>query len=676
MSGLSGMPGGSLGFSEEGNDAVLFVDMHDAEAGGLHARHLEAADGDIGAGVGVLLEHQLVVHLVDVIAGQHDDVLGRVAADDVEVLVNRVRGAGVPLGLRHALAGGQDIEALVALGAQEVPAALQMADEAVRLVLGGDGDAADAGVERVRQGEVDDAGLATEEHGRLGALVGQFEEPASPATGQHIGHRIARQRRLARQIHHGSPPESRFLRTIIAPRAGNVAAGDVALPHGAAKSLVNRAPRDEDGSRTRFARHAASPAPDVLPKRNQSRLHWPQKPPPTRQPLAGRDTSFRCSSSISLIMAGNGIVAPVLSLYALQFGVSGALVGMMITIFGIGRLFANLPTGILSERYGRRLFICLGPATIVVGAVGAAIATTFAAILMWRFVQGVGSGIYMTVSGTVLMQVARPGERGRVMAMYQGSLLLGGGVGPAIGGFLAQHLGYAAPFWGLAAVATAALVLALTTFEEPPAASHEDASAKARPASFFSLFSLGPYLLLCLITFGVFFTRTASQWVLIPLVGHTTFGLSVDTIGLALSVSAVANFAMLPVVGPAIDRIGPRPITIVSTILTGTGLAIIGLSTGIHWFWVAIVLLGVGGGLSGSAIGAALAHEVPPSLYGPAMGLQRMIGDAAFVSGPIVVGFLSDVPGVGNSGGLLVNAALMIGAGAIYAVGSRAARTA
>jgi hypothetical protein len=47
MSGLSGMPGGSR-LLEEGGDAVGLVHMHHAEAGRLHARHLEAADGDVG----------------------------------------------------------------------------------------------------------------------------------------------------------------------------------------------------------------------------------------------------------------------------------------------------------------------------------------------------------------------------------------------------------------------------------------------------------------------------------------------------------------------------------------------------------------------------------------------------------------------------------------------------
>ena len=187
----------------------LLVDMHDAEAGRLHARHLEAADGHVGAGVDVLLEHQLVVHLVDVVAGEDDHELGAVALDDVDVLEDRVGGAGVPLRLRDALARRQDVEALVALGAEEVPAALQVADQAVGLVLGGDADAADARVQRVREREVDDPGLAAEIDRRLGPLVGQLHQAAAAAAGEHIGHGIARR----------AAPDVRMFSAVVPPYA-------------------------------------------------------------------------------------------------------------------------------------------------------------------------------------------------------------------------------------------------------------------------------------------------------------------------------------------------------------------------------------------------------------------------------------------------------------------------
>ena len=169
----------------------LLVHRHDAEAGGLHARDLDAADGDVGVELAMLLQHRLVVHLVDVVAGEQDDVAGGVALDDVDVLIDGVGGPGIPARIGHALARRQDVEALVALRAEEVPAALQVPDQAVGLVLRGDADAADAGVERVGEREIDDPALAAEVHRRLGPVVGQLLQPRAAAAGQHIGHRAA-----------------------------------------------------------------------------------------------------------------------------------------------------------------------------------------------------------------------------------------------------------------------------------------------------------------------------------------------------------------------------------------------------------------------------------------------------------------------------------------------------
>ncbi|MNF08224.1 hypothetical protein D3C80_2085920 [compost metagenome] len=69
------------------------------------------------------------------------------------------------------------------------------------LVLRRNADAANAGIDRIGQGEIDDAGLATEIDGGLGTPVRQFLEAASPTAGKHIGHGIARQG-LGSLLHH------------------------------------------------------------------------------------------------------------------------------------------------------------------------------------------------------------------------------------------------------------------------------------------------------------------------------------------------------------------------------------------------------------------------------------------------------------------------------------------
>ena len=121
------------------------------------------------------------------IAGEQHDVPARVALDDIDVLVDRVRRAEIPHRFGHALAGGKNVEAFVALRAKEIPAHLQMTDKAVGLVLRRNRDAADAGIEGVREREVDDARLSPEVDGGLGTPVSQLLEPASSSACQDKG---------------------------------------------------------------------------------------------------------------------------------------------------------------------------------------------------------------------------------------------------------------------------------------------------------------------------------------------------------------------------------------------------------------------------------------------------------------------------------------------------------
>src|SRR5207248_7694295 len=113
---------------------VGLVDMDYPKPGRFGSPYFEAADRHVGVGFDVLLEHKLVIHLVDVIAGEHDHVTRRVPFDDVDVLIDGVGRAGVPGRIGYALACRQDVEALIALLAEKIPATLEMANQAVRLI--------------------------------------------------------------------------------------------------------------------------------------------------------------------------------------------------------------------------------------------------------------------------------------------------------------------------------------------------------------------------------------------------------------------------------------------------------------------------------------------------------------------------------------------------------------
>jgi hypothetical protein len=106
---------GILGLLKEGGDAIGGIHSHDTEAGGLQAWNFETADSHVRAGLDMLPQHQFVIHLVDMVAGENDNVLRAVARDDVYVLKDRIGGPDIPLCLGGALARRQYIEAFISL---------------------------------------------------------------------------------------------------------------------------------------------------------------------------------------------------------------------------------------------------------------------------------------------------------------------------------------------------------------------------------------------------------------------------------------------------------------------------------------------------------------------------------------------------------------------------------
>src|SRR6476619_6566718 len=116
--------------------------MHDPEAARFGSRHFETSDSDVRAPLHMLLQHEFVIHLVDMIPGEKHDEPSSMRLYDIDVLINGVGRPEIPICLRNALAGRQNVEALIALRAKEIPAHLQMSNQAVGLVLGGDRDPA------------------------------------------------------------------------------------------------------------------------------------------------------------------------------------------------------------------------------------------------------------------------------------------------------------------------------------------------------------------------------------------------------------------------------------------------------------------------------------------------------------------------------------------------------
>ena len=181
---------GLLGLLLPLDDPVRLVHREDAHPRGLGERHPPDRDRDVRAMAAVGRHERLVVHLVDVVAGEDEHGVARIVLEDVDVAQDRVGRSAIPL--RHAAAGDVRLEELHAAAiAVQVPGPAQadVVVERARVVLGQDDDVVDLGVDAVGQREVDDPVLAPEWDRRLGALLREDRQPLAFAAGEDDRHR-------------------------------------------------------------------------------------------------------------------------------------------------------------------------------------------------------------------------------------------------------------------------------------------------------------------------------------------------------------------------------------------------------------------------------------------------------------------------------------------------------
>jgi|LNFM01.1.fsa_nt_gb DHA1 family multidrug resistance protein-like MFS transporter len=360
-----------------------------------------------------------------------------------------------------------------------------------------------------------------------------------------------------------------------------------------------------------------------------------------------------------------GMLLPVLPLYAQTFGVSDAVLGLVITAFGIGRLLIDIPAGLLADRLGRKVLLFGGPLLIAVGSVGCALATDFSWLVAWRFLQGLGAGAYMTAAMIVAADVSSPETRGRIMALHQSALLVGAGSGPAVGGFLAAHYGYQSVFWVSMAIGLGSATFTLWRYRETKrTARHaEDHSLRA-----YLPVLANPALRVALIaSFGMFLTRSSAFMQLLPLSGAERFKMGPGHMGIGFALLAAANLSMLPYSGRLVQRIGTVPMVVMACVGLAAGMALAGLTNSIFVFFIAMIVLGAASGLEGPSLSSYAVAHAPGGRFGPTTGAMRFVGDLGFVVGPVMFGVLVDNTTWGYRGALLVTAAILVVIAALFA---------
>src|SRR6266446_2351815 len=132
--------------------------------------------------------------------------------------------------------------------------------------------------------------------------------------------------------------------------------------------------------------------------------------------------SFSLASLFALRMLGLFLILPVFAVHAPQLagGDSQTLIGVALGIYGLTQGILQIPSGMVSDRYGRKRVIVIGLLVFALGSFIAAWASDIHMVILGRAIQGAGA-ISAPVTAFIA-DITREEHRTKAMAMVGGSI--------------------------------------------------------------------------------------------------------------------------------------------------------------------------------------------------------------------------------------------------------------
>lgn len=331
--------------------------------------------------------------------------------------------------------------------------------------------------------------------------------------------------------------------------------------------------------------------------------------------------------------------------WAREFGLSFAQVGLMRTAYSGAMASFQIPAGLLAERWGEARLLAAGTAATALGFIAAGFAGSYIALLGCLLAAGLGSSVQHPLSSTLVSNTYEDGRRRVALGTYNFSGDLGKVAVPAAVAFAVPWLGWRGAvesFAVIGLVAAFVVLLALTNLKvghAPVPAEESD-----RPAgSAWGIRDLRGFQALSLIQVIDSSTRTGLLTFLPFLL--IAKGSSVRAVGFALMLvfagGATGKFAC----GVLAERLGVIRTVIITETATGVGILLL-LALPLGPSLVLLPALGVALNGTSSVLYGTVADLVASDRRARSYAVFYTLGIGASALSPSIYGIVSDWGGV------------------------------
>jgi len=372
----------------------------------------------------------------------------------------------------------------------------------------------------------------------------------------------------------------------------------------------------------------------------------------------------------------NAVFPLLKSEWALSDSQLGLLSGIVALMVGL----LTFPLSLLADRFGRVKSLALMAVLWSLATLGCAVAENYEQMFVARFLVGVGEAAYGSVGIAVVVSVFPREMRATLSGAFISGGMFGSVLGMALGGVLAQHLGWR---WAFAGMALFGLLLAVlypiivrTSRIAPQAASaaaRKAADKVSRPLR--TLYS-SRSVLSAYVGSGLqmFVGGTVIVWM--PSYLNRYYQMGTDKAGAVAAIIVLCGGTGMILCGMLSDRLcrnrPDRKIALAIAYCLGSCL-LLSLAFALPFGLPQLVLICLGmliaAGTSGPA-GAMVANLTHYSVHGTAFATLTLVNNLlGLATGPLLTGKVSDLIGLDNAFQLVP--LISIAAAAVFFYGKR-----
>lgn len=342
------------------------------------------------------------------------------------------------------------------------------------------------------------------------------------------------------------------------------------------------------------------------------------------------DRSFTSIFIVNAFMnLGLQMVNGVLPKYVDSMGASASEIGLVTSLFAITALLFKIVSGPAIDSFNRKKVLAGFMAVMCVSFVGYGLSTSIAAVGAMSLLRGAAQAFTATCSLVIATDFLPQTRLGEGIGVFTLAFAACQAIGPAIGLYLAQAIGYRAVFLVDAGLEAVGVVLLILTVENKSKGGRPFRISLDRIIEKKALVS----------SFLIFLLSIANTSVLSFLIIFSTgTGIAPSQSGLYFLVYSSALLLIRPLLGSLADRHGFRKTMLPGLFLYAGSFALLSQATSLPFLLLAAGLSAFGYGASQPIIQAASMKATPFEKHG-AVSCTCYIGmDMGAIAGPNIAG--------------------------------------